>query len=171
MTVRPARPEDLSRLLPFARRIFDLTFSPTNDALVMKEYMDKAFTPERISEEYAEPDSLYLIAWEGDDIMGYARLRRNSEVDDQLGTSHFELQRFYLDPAVQGRGHAAVLFHHCLLHCKEVRWLWLGVWEHNPRAIRFYEKNGFEKFGEHVFRMGDEDQIDWLMRKRLLPGD
>ena len=46
-------------------------------------------------------------------------------------------------------------------------WAWLGVWEHNPRAIRFYEKYGFEQCGSHPFMMGEEEQLDLLMKKRL----
>jgi ribosomal protein S18 acetylase RimI-like enzyme len=45
--------------------------------------------------------------------------------------------------------------------------VWLGVWEKNDRAIRFYEKWGFEKFGETDFLLGDDLQQDWLMRKVL----
>ena len=48
---------------------------------------------------------------------------------------------------------------------KEV--VWLGVWEHNQRAIEFYKKWGFEKFGTHIFQLGDDPQKDWLMLKKL----
>jgi len=58
-------------------------------------------------------------------------------------------------------------------HCIEVarqksaRVIWLGVWEKNNKAIAFYTKWGFEKFGEHVFMLGDDPQTDWLMKKVL----
>ena len=29
--------------------------------------------------------------------------------------------------------------------------VWLGVWENNFKAIRFYKKYGFKKFGQHSF--------------------
>jgi diamine N-acetyltransferase len=45
--------------------------------------------------------------------------------------------------------------------------VWLGVWEHNPRAIAFYEKWGFEKFGAHDFLLGTDLQTDILMKKKL----
>jgi ribosomal protein S18 acetylase RimI-like enzyme len=48
---------------------------------------------------------------------------------------------------------------------KEV--VWLGVWEKNQRAIDFYLKFGFEKFGECDFLLGDDVQRDWLMKKHL----
>jgi ribosomal protein S18 acetylase RimI-like enzyme len=44
---------------------------------------------------------------------------------------------------------------------------WLGVWEHNPRAIAFYEKWGFKQFGTHPFLLGKDLQTDILMKKEL----
>ena len=46
--------------------------------------------------------------------------------------------------------------------------MWLGVWEYNPRAIRFYEKHGFVEVGSHVFQLGKDPQIDLLMQKKLI---
>lgn len=51
------------------------------------------------------------------------------------------------------------------LQKKEV---WLGVWEHNTNALAFYRKKGFKKFSEHVFVIGKDTQIDWLMKFELL---
>ena len=34
-------------------------------------------------------------------------------------------------------------------------------------AIKFYEKQGFEKFGTHVFKLGEDEQIDHLMKLTL----
>jgi ribosomal protein S18 acetylase RimI-like enzyme len=55
---------------------------------------------------------------------------------------------------------------HALLSGKE--WIWLGVWEHNPKAQQFYRKHGYEKFSEHKFMVGQDEQTDWLMRKKLI---
>ena len=45
--------------------------------------------------------------------------------------------------------------------------MWLGVWEHNPRAQRFYEKNGFRIVGRHTFQLGYDPQTDLLMQKEI----
>jgi ribosomal protein S18 acetylase RimI-like enzyme len=49
----------------------------------------------------------------------------------------------------------------------KVDWIWLGVWEKNPKAQKFYEQWGFERFSEHIFQMGEESQTDWLMKKKI----
>jgi GNAT superfamily N-acetyltransferase len=48
-----------------------------------------------------------------------------------------------------------------------VKFIWLGVWEHNPRAIRFYEKNQFVVFDKHIFMLGDDAQTDLMMRREI----
>lgn len=166
--ILPATKGDLVFLVPVARHFFDLAFSPTNPKDIMEAYMNDAFTLEKFKKEFTEPGSVILIAWSDGRIAGYARLRKNSEVDHLFESSKIELQRFYLDPEFHGSGLADQLFAACLRACEHTEWIWLGVWEFNPRAIRFYEKHGFKKFGEHIFRMGHEDQTDWLMRRRVL---
>ena len=47
--------------------------------------------------------------------------------------------------------------------------VWLAVWEHNARAIRFYEKHGFARVGEQLFRLGADTQTDWLMARAVKP--
>ena len=165
--IRKAEIADLARLVRVARNFFDSAFSADNDPVVMADYMDKAFTEIQFLKEFEEPGSVFFLAEESNRIVAYARIRSNPEVDHLLTGRHLELQRFYLDPAVHGTGLADRLMQECLLHAAGVDWLWLGVWENNVRAVRFYARHGFEKFGTHTFRMGAEDQMDWLMRKRI----
>ena len=55
-------------------------------------------------------------------------------------------------------------FERATRHGRDV--MWLGVWEYNPRAQRFYEKNGFQIVGKHVFQLGADPQTDLLDAKR-----
>ncbi|WP_139145003.1 MULTISPECIES: GNAT family N-acetyltransferase [Sphingobacterium] len=50
---------------------------------------------------------------------------------------------------------------------KKSIYVWLGVWEENPRAIKFYKKNGFVEFDKHTFVLGEDEQTDILMKKIL----
>jgi ribosomal protein S18 acetylase RimI-like enzyme len=50
---------------------------------------------------------------------------------------------------------------------KKSDFVWLGVWEHNKKAIGFYRKNGFEVFDHHVFVLGNDHQTDLLMKKTV----
>jgi len=50
---------------------------------------------------------------------------------------------------------------------KEVDFVWLGVWENNAKAIRFYRKNGFVIFDKHVFMLGNDKQTDLMMKRQI----
>jgi ribosomal protein S18 acetylase RimI-like enzyme len=47
------------------------------------------------------------------------------------------------------------------------RYAWLGVWEKNTSALAFYRKKGFTEAGTHTFRMGEEDQTDYIMKRQV----
>jgi ribosomal protein S18 acetylase RimI-like enzyme len=167
MTIRRAEPTDLPDLAVAARYFFDAAFSADNDASVMEDYMNEAFTCERFRLEFEEPGSVFFLAEEDGKISGYARLRKNPEADHLLSGTTIELHRFYLDPSSHGTGLADKLMVACLNFAAGTEWMWLGVWEKNARALRFYARYGFKKFSTHTFMMGNEAQTDWLMCLRL----
>ena len=169
MTTRELTTADIPELRALAIRIFRDTFTHLNTPEAMDGYIDKDYKVENFQREFTEAGSKYFFICEDEKAIGYLRLRRNSEADHILGTNNIELQRIYVDHAYHGRKVADQLMQLAIDTANESNheWIWLGVWEHNPRAQRFYEKWGFEKFSEHDFYMGEEKQTDWLMRKKL----
>jgi ribosomal protein S18 acetylase RimI-like enzyme len=75
------------------------------------------------------------------------------------------LHRFYFDQAWVGRGLAQPLM--AAVKAAAIRrgaaFLWLTVWERNPRAIAFYRKSGFGVVGSTTFEVGNDRQQDWVM--------
>lgn len=169
VVIRKGRIEDLENLRMLAIKIFTETFESANNPSDFKIYMDEAFSEQKIKEEFDEPGTQYFVAFENSSMVGYARVRENSEVDDWLGKSHLELQRIYVDAPWQGKGIAVQLLETCENYSRQLNkeWIWLGVWEHNPKAQYFYKKHGYEKFSEHQFMLGNDEQTDWLMKKKL----
>ncbi|GJH39565.1 hypothetical protein RCZ04_01150 [Capnocytophaga sp. HP1101] len=80
-----------------------------------------------------------------------------------------EIERIYVLKSFHGSGVGQELYQKAITVAREqaVQYVWLGVWEQNPRAIRFYEKNGFVPFDKHVFVLGNDPQTDILMKKTL----
>ena len=80
-----------------------------------------------------------------------------------------ELCRLYSTTEFIGKGVGQALMDECLKLARERNCdvMWLGVWEFNPRAQRFYEKQGFRIVGEHVFQLGSDPQTDHLMQIEL----
>jgi ribosomal protein S18 acetylase RimI-like enzyme len=136
----------------------------------MDGYLESNFTTEVILRELNDANVRFLVACLGEDIVAFSTLR--------LGTSEpciesypkcIELQRIYVDSTLHGTGTARTLMGVTLDLAKTegYKTVWLGVWEHNVRAFRFYQKYGFEKVGGHVFMLGNERQTDWIVVKAL----
>jgi len=143
-------------------------FAEFNTAENMEAFLKEAYHPDTLEKEWSEKGSITYLAWEENHPIGFVRLRLNDEVEKDLGKNTIELQRLYIHPDHQGRKIGSLLMEQVVDYSRKqgYDWIWLGVWERNFKAQEFYAKWGFEKFSEHVFRMGDDPQVDWLLRKR-----
>jgi diamine N-acetyltransferase len=177
--------EHASLIADLSRRTFYDTFAPYNTKENMDQFMDIQFTREQLMAEVGAPRNTFLLAWienqptqsirpaepaQSPQPVGYARLYETSELPRDLnGTSAIEISRFYSEQHTIGKGVGKALMEACLELGREkgLEWIWLCVWEQNGRAIRFYEKMGFEKFDEHIFILGQDLQHDWKMKRRL----
>lgn len=172
ITIRTASLEDAQAIVSLGIRTFRDTFDDVNTPENMMRYLNQTFTVKKISEEIREPGSLFLLAERGEEIIGYARVR-NSQTPVEL--KHFkslEIERLYADKRFLGKRVGYLLMSQCIQFAEDNGYevVWLGVWENNERAIAFYRKWQFERFGEHTFMLGDDAQIDWLMKKHLRHG-
>jgi len=167
--VKTAVPDDIPEMRQVAITTYQDTFAQFNTPENMQAYFDQAYNLDGLSKELSEKNSTLLIAWEDDKQVGFARLRKNDEVTYLLGNHTIELQRLYVLTSAQGKSVGKLLMQHSLSYSKinQYEWIWLGVWEKNFKAQEFYSKLGFEKFSEHTFWMGDDPQIDWLLKKKL----
>jgi ribosomal protein S18 acetylase RimI-like enzyme len=162
--------ESAELIADLSRQTFYDTFAPHNTAENMDLFLQAQFTREQLIEEVGAPRNIFLLAWLGDEAAGYARLYEGSELPHDLaGTAAIEISRIYATQQAIGKGVGKALMEACfdIARGKEKTWVWLCVWEHNGRAIAFYEKMGFEIFGKHIFVLGQDLQNDWEMKKRL----
>lgn len=161
--------DERESLRQLAIEIYQVTFQDVNTPENMANYLAEAFHPDQVEKEFNEEGSVFIGAYDDKRMIGYLRLRVNHEAENELGRNTIELQRLYVHHDFQGKGVANELMQTALEKARELKvtWLWLGVWEQNVKAQRFYQRWGFEKFSEHVFWMGSDAQTDWLMKKRI----
>lgn len=178
--VRRADVADAVGLSAFAERSFRETFEAGNDPADLAAYLAEAFGADRQREEIAEPGAIVLLAEDVSSInltgsnpaaalAGYSHLTSGEAPDSVVGPDPLELKRFYIDRAWQGAGLAQMLMRATIeaASASGARTLWLGVWEHNPRAIAFYRKFGFVDAGSHEFMLGRDRQTDLIMMRPL----
>jgi ribosomal protein S18 acetylase RimI-like enzyme len=171
LTIRFAASRDAETLARIGRTSFYDAFAahPANHPDDMKAYMNEAFSVQTIENDFRQPDTIYLIAEIENKAVGYAKLKANSREDCVSGDNPIELCRLYSLNEYIGKGIGKALMEKCLEFAGENKndVFWLGVWEYNFRAQKFYEKFGFEKCGEHVFQLGSDPQTDWILHKRI----
>ncbi|MCU0419287.1 MAG: GNAT family N-acetyltransferase [Cyclobacteriaceae bacterium] len=167
--IRLAREEDLPALQRLAIQTYRDTFDGTASEEDTRLLLERAYHRDQLTAELHEPGSVLYHAFAGSTLVGFLRMRENNEVEHLLGPCTYELQRLYIDKAFHGKKLAHQLMTVALAEAEKrnVDWLWLGVWERNVRAQRFYARWGFERFSEHTFWVGNDPQIDWLFRKRI----
>ncbi|WP_292010997.1 GNAT family N-acetyltransferase [Chryseobacterium sp.] len=169
ITLIQATLQDIITLQIIGKETFYETFAPHNTEESMNEYLEKNFTEEKLGKELTHPDSQFFIAWENDQAIGYLKVNSGNAQTELQDDQALEIERIYVKAAYHGKKVGQILYEKALDIAKEQHksWLWLGVWEENKKAIRFYEKNGFTAFDKHIFRMGEEEQTDIMMRKTL----
>ncbi|WP_116788644.1 GNAT family N-acetyltransferase [Flavobacterium psychrotrophum] len=164
-----AGPEASIFLQQLGKRTFYETFAESNNEEIIQNYLEKSFSAEKIEHELSNPESYFFIAYEQDTPVGYLKLNTGKAQTELQGNSALEIERIYVLKDFHGKKVGQVLFEKALEISRQLNkeFIWLGVWEQNTKAVRFYEKNGFVAFDTHIFKMGDEEQTDILMKKTL----
>jgi len=168
--VRAASSKDGELIAEMSRQTFHDSFASQNTKDDMDKFMNEQFSREKLIKEVEEPGSLFFLAWIEGQPVGYMRMRDGERYPEFGNFSSIEIARIYAVQAAIGKGVGSALIKMCLEVAKEREreLIWLGVWEHNQRAINFYKKWGFEKFGDHEFVLGNDVQSDWLMKKKIM---
>ena len=171
ITVRQADLGDAKPLTKLAYVTFWDAFHdhPKNAPHDLADYMGRAFSEEQVVNELSDPNSIFLIAEIEGEMAGYAKLVFESTEPEIIGEWPVELNRLYSHQKFLGKGVGQALMDACFAKARETGRdvIWLGVWEYNPRAQRFYEKNGFRIVGKHTFLLGSDPQTDLLMQKEI----
>ena len=167
LSFREARPADLELLRDLSIRTFQDTYAAFNTEADMAHHISTVFHPDRLLEEMGDERIGYHIAFLGDEPAGYIRVNMSGIQTDVNDPDSLELERIYVLKAFQGRRFGDQLIAKTFDLAREagLAYVWLGVWKRNEKAVRFYQRMGFEIFGTHEFVLGTDPQSDWLMKK------
>lgn len=167
--IKKATVINLLQLQTIGRQTFFETFAAGNSEVNMKKYLEEGFSVEKLSSELNNENSEFYFASSNNTIVGYLKLnfgKTQTEIKDEAAA---EIERIYVLQQYHGKQVGQLLFEKAIQICRERKsdYVWLGVWEENPRAINFYKKNGFVEFDKHIFKLGDDEQTDIMMKLEL----
>ena len=169
MKIKKCSLDDILDLQKIYRQTFFETFSEQNSEENMRIFLDKAYSEEKLKSEIEDKESETFLAVENQKILGVLKINTgNAETESGLKNS-LEIQRIYILKDSKGLGIGTVLMNLAEKKARElgVSFIWLGVWEKNFPAQKFYTDKGFRRFSEHAFVLGDDIQTDFLMKKEL----
>jgi len=166
ITIRTALPADAALIADLSRTTFHEAFAGSNTKEDMDIFMSEQFSREELISEVEQEEGVFFLAAIDEEPVGYARLRLKNHLAHEQA---IEIARIYALNKAIGKGVGRALMQECIRKAQELdmKYIWLGVWEKNDRAIKFYENWGFERFGEHAFLLGTDLQTDWLMKRSL----
>lgn len=161
--------EQLVQLQEIGRKTFAETFASTNSEENMKTYLESGFSTDKLTAELQNPASEFYFATLNEVVIGYLKINSGqAQTEVQEGNS-LEIERIYVLQDFHGKKVGQLLYEKAIAvaknnHCEYV---WLGVWEENHRALQFYTKNGFVAFDQHIFKLGNDEQTDIMMKLKL----
>lgn len=162
ISIRKVTLKDIDQLQKIGRQTFYETFSAGNTEENMKKYLEEGFSTEKVTAELNNENSEFYFASIDDFVIGYLKINFGLSQTELKDDKALEIERIYVLSEYHGKRIGQLLYEKAMQIAKQSNadYIWLGVWEENPRAISFYKKNGFVEFDKHIFKLGDDEQTD-----------
>ena len=169
ITIQKATIADAPALLALSKETFFEFFGPVNDPANMEAYSATAFTLQKMLEEISNPGSEFYFGLLFNRVIGYLKVNFDEAQTELRANDAMEVERIYLAGEHHGKrfGNQLLTFAEEIAKDRKLKYVWLGVWEHNHKAINFYTRNGYSVFSSHEFLLGDDRQTDLLMKKQV----
>lgn len=168
LVIRKAVLTDAQVLAQIGADTFYETFSPYNSSEDMAAYIAKAYAPEVINANLNNSDITYYLCLDDGEVIGYSKLIGGAGFEGLTGRN-IELEKIYVLSKHHGTPAGRLLMESAITFATSSGFdhVFLGVWQENRRAVRFYEKNGFEVFATRSFQLGSRICDDYMMKRKL----
>ena len=167
--IRKATVADLETIQNISIQTFKETFAAVNTPENIANYVKESFNSEQLKMELNNFNSQFYVAYLNTKVVGYLKINVGDAQTETISKNALEVHRIYVLQKYHGKNIGQLLIDEVkkIAQHSSVDCIWLGVWEENHRALRFYTKNGFIVFDKHVFTLGNDDQTDLLMQLSL----
>ena len=161
--------ENVNVLHDISCKTFKSAFADYNSPHQLQIFLDSAYNIQKLRSELSNEYSKFIFLYSDDELAGYFKVNESTAQTELHDNASLEIERIYIIETYQGRGLGGYIINKVCEMARESgkRYIWLGVWENNLKAISFYKKHGFYKIGAHSFFVGSDEQTDYIMRKDL----
>ena len=161
--------DNLDQLQKIGRQTFFETFASGNTEENMQNYLEEGFSIAKLTAELNDTNAAFYFALFETNIIGYLKVNFGQSQTELQDDKALEIERIYVLKEFHGKRVGQLLYDEAIQIARRhnADYVWLGVWEKNPRAIHFYKKNGFVEFDKHIFKLGNDEQTDIMMKLQL----
>ncbi|WP_265587804.1 GNAT family N-acetyltransferase [Sphingomicrobium arenosum] len=162
---RAPEAEDIEQLSALGAETFRESHGDQYTAEDLDAFVSQVFDADAVRGEWEDERYRFQVATRDEDFIGYCKLGPPSGDFD----CDVELKQIFVRRAAYGSGAGAGLMDWALgeARAQGIERLGLSVWEGNGRAMRFYEKHGFERSGTIDFTVGEKVETDLVMIRRF----
>lgn len=167
--IPPVTTNDIDALRDISVQTFTETFAGQNTESDMQKYVSENLSLEQLGKELNSKDSEFYFLKVNEEIVGYLKLNKGESQTEIKDNTSLEIERIYVTQEFQGKQFGKLLLQKSIdiAEKQHYQYIWLAVWERNLKAIAFYTKHGFIEFDKHTFQLGDDLQIDIMMKMNL----
>lgn len=167
--IRKVTTNDLDQLQKIGRQTFYETFASGNTEDNMNKYLEEGFSVDKLATELSDNNADFYFVTLDNNVIGYLKINFGQSQTELQDEKAVEIERIYVLKEFHGKKVGQLLLNKAIeiARQKNADYVWLGVWEKNPRAINFYKKNGFVEFDKHIFKLGNDEQTDIMMKLKL----
>lgn len=169
--IEPVKSNEIQILSDISANCFYDTFYRYNTKENMDLFLAQSFNKDVLEQEAKQQYNYFFFSKSGNDILGYMKLSDAETPPELKEFNAIEIARIYVTTEKMGTGVGKSMMDFAISFAGKLtkKIIWLGVWEHNKRAINFYNNYDFKKFGEHIFMVGNDPQTDWLLKRNIMP--
>jgi len=143
---------------------FYQSYKVENTEADMQAYIQDTYTIEKMIECLNNKNIIYFLAYKDTGDVGYVKLLLNQTNEKLIGLTA-EIEKIYVRKEFHGKGIAQQLMAHVKQYCvqKSYKKIYLGVWQQNHKALKFYSKEGFKTFDTRTFQLGARLCDDYML--------
>ena len=170
LIIRVVNEVDILELQKIGKQTFFETFVLDDSTSDMEQYLNEKFSINQLRKELMNPESMFFFSEIENKIIGYLKINTGKAQTENRLNEALEIERIYVVSNYQGKNVGKLLFNKAIEVAKKerIKNIWLGVWEKNQKAIKFYQKNGLVEFDKHKFKFGQDEPINIMMKLHLI---
>lgn len=165
--LRAPTSDDLANLSKLGRETFVESFGSLYSETDLNHFLESVYPEDVVARELANADLSHQVIDAGDDLVAFIKIGPVHVPAENPKDNDMEIWQIYVRRNFISRGLGTRLIQWACeeFERRQVGDIYVSVFSENKRAIRFYQHHGFEKVGEYGFPVGEQIDLEWIMRR------